>query len=164
MDTETQTPGIISKCHSRLHSTTTHTWILFVIRKIFLSSPLDPHSVYCLGFPSGNKCPMPTIPEKVPKPSSGCQKSQNVTTGSSPYHQAQVYDILPPTTAVVHYAIGLEKLSANEQFSMVLKRQQICNKTTQIISDVSFITDHVANASTNNTLSLIHISEPTRPP
>ena len=31
--------------------------------------------------------------------------------------QALVYDILPPTTAVVDYAIGLENLSANEQFS-----------------------------------------------
>ena len=30
--------------------------------------------------------------------------------------QALVYDILPPTTAMVDYAIGLEKLSANEQF------------------------------------------------
>ena len=30
--------------------------------------------------------------------------------------QALVYDILPPTTAIVDYAIGLEKLSANEQF------------------------------------------------
>ena len=30
--------------------------------------------------------------------------------------QAQVYDILPPTTAVVDYVIGVEKLSANEQF------------------------------------------------
>ena len=30
--------------------------------------------------------------------------------------QILVYDILPPTTAIVDYAIGLEKLSANEQF------------------------------------------------
>ena len=28
--------------------------------------------------------------------------------------QALVYDILPPTTAIADYAIGLEKLSANE--------------------------------------------------
>ena len=27
-----------------------------------------------------------------------------------------LYDILPPTTAVVDYVLGLEKLSANEQF------------------------------------------------
>ena len=31
--------------------------------------------------------------------------------------QAVVYDILPPTTPVIDYAIGLEKLSANQQFS-----------------------------------------------
>ena len=30
--------------------------------------------------------------------------------------QVLVYDILPPTSAIVDYAIGLEKLSANEQF------------------------------------------------
>ena len=30
--------------------------------------------------------------------------------------QALVYDILPPTTAIVYYARGLEKLAANEQF------------------------------------------------
>ena len=30
--------------------------------------------------------------------------------------QALVYDILPPTTAIVDYVIGLEKLSANQQF------------------------------------------------
>ena len=30
--------------------------------------------------------------------------------------QALVYDILPSTTAIVDYAIGLEKLSSNEQF------------------------------------------------
>ena len=35
---------------------------------------------------------------------------------SLPKFQTLVYDILPPTTATVDYAIGLEKLSANEQF------------------------------------------------
>ena len=30
--------------------------------------------------------------------------------------QAPVYHILPPTTAIVDYVIGLEKLSASEQF------------------------------------------------
>ena len=29
---------------------------------------------------------------------------------------ALVYDILPPTTAILDYVIGLEHLSANEQF------------------------------------------------
>ena len=35
--------------------------------------------------------------------------------GTQPNLQALVYDILPPTTAITDYAIGLEKLSANEQ-------------------------------------------------
>ena len=30
--------------------------------------------------------------------------------------QALVYDILPPSTAIVNYATGLEKLTANDQF------------------------------------------------
>ena len=30
--------------------------------------------------------------------------------------QALVYDILPPTSAIIVYAIGLEKLSANERY------------------------------------------------
>ena len=30
--------------------------------------------------------------------------------------QAQVYDSLPPTTAITDYAPGIKKLSANEQF------------------------------------------------
>ena len=29
--------------------------------------------------------------------------------------QTSVYDILPPTTAIIGYAIGLQKLLANEQ-------------------------------------------------
>ena len=33
-----------------------------------------------------------------------------------PEFQALVYDILPPTTAIIDYSIGLGKLSANEQF------------------------------------------------
>ena len=33
-----------------------------------------------------------------------------------PKLQALVYDILSPATDVVDYAIGLEKLSSNEQF------------------------------------------------
>ena len=35
--------------------------------------------------------------------------------------QAPIYDILPPTTATVDYAIGLEKLSANGQFFVVVQ-------------------------------------------
>ena len=36
--------------------------------------------------------------------------------------QALVYDILPSTTAVFSYVIGSRKLSANEQFFVVLKQ------------------------------------------
>ena len=36
---------------------------------------------------------------------------------------ALVYDILPPTSAIVHYAVGLEKLSVTNNFSMTLKRE-----------------------------------------
>ena len=41
------------------------------------------------------------------------QRNENLTLGLN--LQAQVCDNLPPTTAIVDYAIGLEKLSANEQ-------------------------------------------------
>ena len=37
--------------------------------------------------------------------------------------QALVYDILPPTTATIGYATGLEKLSANGQIFVVFKWQ-----------------------------------------
>ena len=65
--------------------------------------------------------------------------------------QALVYDILPSTTAVFSYAIGSRKLSANEQF--FVRAQTVVNllQTTQIISHVCFITDHVAYASSNKT-------------
>ena len=56
--------------------------------------------------------------------------------------------MLPPTTATVDYAIGLEKLSANEQF---FDDAQTAVSKTQITSDDSFITDHVAYASRNKT-------------
>ena len=69
--------------------------------------------------------------------------------------QALVYDILPSTTAVFSYAIGSRKLSANEQFFVVVVvgAQTVVTllQTTQIISDVCFITDHVAYASSNKT-------------
>ena len=68
-----------------------------------------------------------------------------------PKLQALVYDILPSTTAVFSYAIGPTKLSANEQF--FVGAQTIVNllQTTQILSDVCFITDHVAYASSYKT-------------
>ena len=61
--------------------------------------------------------------------------------------QALVYDILPSTTAVFSYAIGPRKLSANEQFFVDAQTVVSLLQTTQIISDVCFITDHVAYAS-----------------
>ena len=69
-----------------------------------------------------------------------------------PKLQALVYDILPSTTAVFSYAIGSRKLSANEQgFCLFVGAQTVVSllQTTQIISDVCFITDHVAYASSN---------------
>ena len=65
--------------------------------------------------------------------------------------QALVYDILPSTTAVFSYAIGSRKLSANEQFFVGAPTVGSLLQTTQIISDVCLITDHVAYASSNKT-------------
>ena len=66
--------------------------------------------------------------------------------------QALVYDILPSTTAVFSYAIGSRKLSANEQFFFVGAQTVVSVlQTTQIISDICFITDHVAYASSYKT-------------
>ena len=74
--------------------------------------------------------------------------------------QALVYDILPSTTAVFSYAIGSRKLSANEHFFVLflfcfvfVGAQTVVSllQATQIISDVCFITDHVAYASSNKT-------------
>ena len=65
--------------------------------------------------------------------------------------QAPVYDILPSTTAVFCYAMDSRKLSANEQFFVGAQRVVSMLQTTQIISDVSLITDHVAYASSNKT-------------
>ena len=47
--------------------------------------------------------------------------------------QALVYDILPPTTAITDYAIGLRKLSANEQFFVAAQMAVALQQTTQII-------------------------------
>ena len=64
-----------------------------------------------------------------------------------PKLQALVYDILPSTTDVFSYAIGPRKLSANEQFFVGAETVVSFLQTTQIISDVCFITDHVAYAN-----------------
>ena len=65
--------------------------------------------------------------------------------------QALVYDILPSTTAVFIFVIGSRKLSANEQFFVAAQTVVSLLQTTQIISDVCFITDYVAYASSNKT-------------
>ena len=65
--------------------------------------------------------------------------------------QALVYDIFPSTTAVFSYAIGSRKLSANEQFCVGAQTVVNLLQTAQIISDVRFITDRFAYASSNNT-------------
>ena len=65
--------------------------------------------------------------------------------------RALVYDIHPSTTAVFSYAIGSRKLSANEQFFVGTQTVVCLLQTTQIISDVCFITDPVAYASSNKT-------------
>ena len=65
--------------------------------------------------------------------------------------QALVYDILPSTTAVFSYAIGSRKLSANEQFFVGAQTVVSLLQTTQIISNVCFITDHAAYVSSNKT-------------
>ena len=65
--------------------------------------------------------------------------------------QALVYDILPSTTAVFSYAIGSRKLSANKQFFVGAQTVVGLLQTTQMISDICFITDQVAYASSNKT-------------
>ena len=63
--------------------------------------------------------------------------------------QALVYDILPSTTAVFSYIIGSRNLSANKHFVVVVGAQIVVSllQTTQIISDICFITDHIAYTS-----------------
>ena len=54
---------------------------------------------------------------KRPPVSRGCGRTitaRELTV--SPRLPAQLYDVLPPTTAIVDSATGLQKLSANEQF------------------------------------------------
>ena len=65
--------------------------------------------------------------------------------------QALVYDSLPSTTVVFSYAIGSRKLSANEQFFVGAQTVVRFLQTTQIMSDICFITDQIAYASSNKT-------------
>ena len=83
-----------------------------------------------------------------------CHLTGTIRSGWHSVHlklQALLYDILPSTTAVFSYAIGSRKLSANEQFFVGAQTVVSLLQTTQIISDVCFITDHVAYASSNQT-------------
>ena len=71
-----------------------------------------------------------------------------------PKLQALVYDVLPSTAAVFSYTIGSRKLSANEQvFVVAVGAQTVVSllQTTQILSDVCFITDNVAYTSSGKT-------------
>ena len=79
------------------------------------------------------------------------------TPGAStlPKLQALVYDVLPSTTAVFSYAIGSRKLSANEQYFVGAQTVVTLLQTTQITSDVCFITDHVAYASSDNITKIV---------
>ena len=43
-------------------------------------------------------------------------QNDNLSRTGQDKNRHVVYDILPPTTAIADYAIGLEKLSANEEF------------------------------------------------
>ena len=65
--------------------------------------------------------------------------------------QALVYDILPSTTGIFNPTIGSGKQSANKQFFVGAQTVVSLLQTTQIISDVCFITDHAAYASSNKT-------------
>ena len=68
-----------------------------------------------------------------------------------PKLQAQVYDIVPPDTAMADYAIGLQKLPANEDFRCCSNGSKSVTDKLSLYQTVSFITDHVAYASTNKT-------------
>ena len=63
--------------------------------------------------------------------------------------QALVYNTLPSTTAIVDYAIGLKKLSANEKKFDDAQAVVSLQQATQMIYSV--ISDHVVYASTNKT-------------
>ena len=79
-----------------------------------------------------------------------CLRCVYVFVSSGIKLQALVYDILPSTTAIFSYAIGSWKLSANDQFFVgAAQTVVILLQTTQIISDICFITDHVAYASSD---------------
>ena len=72
--------------------------------------------------------------------------------------QALVYDILPPTTAVIDYALGRRQLSASEQFFVVAQVAVSLRRNSNyirffvvVVVCFVFVTAHVAFASTNKT-------------
>ena len=77
------------------------------------------------------------------------QGKQHDNTG--PKFQALVYNILSPSIASTDYTICLRKLSANQHFFLAAQMALSLQQTTQIISGISFITTHVAYASTTKT-------------
>ena len=78
------------------------------------------------------------------KRGSGCGGEKRVPQTPS---TGLIYDILPSTTAVFSYSIGPRKLSANEQLFVGAQTVVSLLQTTQLISHVCFITNHVAYAS-----------------
>ena len=66
--------------------------------------------------------------------------------------QALVYDILSPTSAIIGYTVGLQKLSANRQFFFGAQMEVSLKQTTQITPGVSFLTIHIAYGITNKTM------------
>ena len=95
------------------------------------------------------ECDLPDPPPPPPLPPTNTHADTLVNCWCK--LQALVYDILPSTTAVFSYTIGSRKLSANEQFFVGAQTIVSLLQTTQIISDVCFIADHVAYASSNKT-------------
>ena len=79
-------------------------------------------------------------------------RSGTIETGEGdpdPKLQALVYDILPSTTAVFSYAI--ENCQLTSRFFVGAQAVVSLLQTTQIVSDVCFINDHIAYASSNKT-------------
>ena len=78
------------------------------------------------------------------------EREREITVSVCVKLQSLVYNILPSTTAVFSYAIGSRKLLANEQFFVGAQTVVSLLPTTQMISDVSFIADHVATPAQIN--------------
>ena len=106
-----------------------------MLRLRILTSPRLANAFFCVGL--GNKighlahCHNQWMQVSVRTPSTGLRH--------------------PSTTAVFSYVIGSRKLSANEQFFVGAQTVVSLLQTTQINSDVYFITDHVAYASSVKT-------------